>query len=228
MELVCATANADKAAEIACLLEDVAVLLPRPVGMGNVVEDAPDLEGNARLKARAVSRFAAAAAVADDTGLEVDALGGAPGVFSARYAGPDASYADNVDKLLSDLDGLPTARRRARFRTVAAVCWPDGAELMAEGCVEGWITDEPRGVGGFGYDTVFVPAADGVRTFAEMSASEKNLLSHRGSAFGALARLLVGLYGADGGIRTPTPFRALGPKPSASAEFRHVRRESPW
>ena len=190
MDLVCATTNTDKAAEIALLLEGVAVLLPRPAGVGDVVEDAPDLRGNALLKARAVSHFAHTAAVADDTGLEVDALGGAPGVFSARYAGPDASYADNVSKLLSELEGLPASERGASFRTVAAVCWPEGAELVAEGRVEGHIVTEPRGTGGFGYDMVFVPAIDGSRTFAEMSATEKNRISHRGRAFEALADAL--------------------------------------
>lgn len=190
LELVCASANPDKTAEIAALLDGVAVLLPRPGGVGEVEEDAPDLRGNALLKARAVSRFASAAAVADDTGLEVDALGGAPGVFSARYAGPGASYGDNVAKLLHELEGVEAAARSARFRTVAAVCWPDGAELVAEGRVEGWITAEPRGSGGFGYDSVFKPTGGDSRVFAELSPAGKNRLSHRGRAFRALADLL--------------------------------------
>ena len=189
MELVCASANPDKEEEMAAVLAGRAVLLPRPAGLGDVAEDAPDLEGNARLKARAVCRFAGAAAVADDTGLEVNALGGAPGVFSARYAGPEASYADNLARLLADLEGVGPPGRGARFRTVAVVCWPDGAELAAEGCVEGRIARKPRGSGGFGYDAVFVPDGGG-RTFAEMGADDKHAVSHRGRALRALARLL--------------------------------------
>ena len=191
LELVCATTNPDKASEMSSVLEGVAVLLPRPEKIGEIEEDAPDLRGNALLKSRTISRFADAAAVADDTGLEVEALGGAPGVHSARYAGPCASNEDNVNKLLHDLKDVKTVARGARFRTVIAVCWPDGRELVTEGCVEGRITTEPRGVGGFGYDSVFVPVVGGdSRTFAEMTATEKNRISHRGRALRALAGLL--------------------------------------
>ena len=190
IELVCATANPDKAAEMAAVLAGVAVLLPRPAALGEVVEDAPDLAGNALLKARAVSRFAGSAAVADDTGLEVDALGGAPGVYSARYAGVGATYADNTAKLLAELSGVRLADRTARFRTVAAVCRPGGGDLLAEGCVEGLIAKTPRGAGGFGYDPVFVPTEGDGRTFAEMSAADKHALSHRGRALRALLALL--------------------------------------
>jgi len=188
--LVCASANPDKVAEIAAVLEGIVELVPRPAGLGDVVEDAPDLEGNARLKARAVCDAAGAAAVADDTGLEVDALGGAPGVHSARYAGDDASYDDNVVKLLSELAGVAPAERTARFRTVAMVVWPDGRELAVEGVVEGVIIDTPSGDGGFGYDPVFAPTEAGGRTFAEMGA-EKHEISHRGRAFRALAAALA-------------------------------------
>ncbi len=186
IELVCASANPDKVAEMAAVLEGHAVLLPRPAGMGEVVEDAEDLEGNARLKALAVCRLAGAAALADDTGLEVDALGGAPGVYSARYAGPRASYEDNLTRLLADLRDVPPERRTARFRTVAMVCFPDGRELSAEGVVEGAISVEPRGKAGFGYDPVFAPAEAGGRTFAELGAAAKNALSHRSRALHAL------------------------------------------
>ena len=186
IELVCASANPDKVAEMAEVLAGRAVLLPRPPGMGDVIEDADDLEGNARLKARAVCEFAGAAALADDTGLEVDALGGAPGVYSARYAGPDASYADNLARLLADLQDLPEPQRTARFRTVAMVCFPDGRELSAEGVVEGAITTEPRGKSGFGYDPIFAPAETPGRTFAELPPSTKNALSHRSRALQAL------------------------------------------
>ena len=190
IELVCASANPDKVAEMAEVLAGHAVLLPRPEGMGEVAEDADDLTGNARLKARAVCRFAGAAALADDTGLEVDALGGAPGVHSARYAGPGASYADNLAHLMADMRAVPPEQRTARFRTVALVCFPDGAELAAEGVVEGVITVEPRGTGGFGYDPVFVPAEADGRTFAEMGPEAKNALSHRGRALRALLEVL--------------------------------------
>ena len=190
IELVCASANADKVAEMAEVLAGHAVLLPRPPGMGEVVEDAEDLEGNARLKALAVCRFAGAAALADDTGLEVDALGGAPGVRSARYAGPRASYEDNLNRLLADLHDIPPERRTARFRTVAMICFPDGRELSAEGIVEGTITTEPRGKAGFGYDPVFAPLEAEGRTFAELSPEAKNTQSHRAQALRALLKLL--------------------------------------
>ena len=192
IELVCASANPDKVAEMAEVLAGHAVLLPRPEGMGDVAEDADDLTGNARLKARAVCEFAGAPALADDTGLEVDALGGAPGVHSARYAGPDAGYADNLARLMADMQAVPPPQRTARFRSVVMVCFPDGTELAAEGVVEGVITVEPRGSGGFGYDPVFAPVEAGGRTFAEMGASAKNSLSHRARALRALLELLEG------------------------------------
>ncbi len=191
-QLVCASANPDKVAEIALVLDGLVDLLPRPEGLADVVEDAPDLEGNARLKAVAVCTAAGAAAVSDDTGLEVDALGGAPGVYSARYAGEDASYQDNVDKLLAELDrvGASTPEQRgARFRTAVMVVWPDGDELCVEGVVEGIIAAEPTGEGGFGYDPVFIPVERDGRTFAQM-ADEKHEISHRGRAFRALAAAL--------------------------------------
>ena len=190
IELVCASANPDKVAEMAEVLAGDAVLLPRPEGMGEVAEDADDLTGNARLKARAVCRFAGAAALADDTGLEVDALGGAPGVHSARYAGDGASYADNLARLMADMRNVVPGQRTARFRTVAMVCFPDGTELAAEGVVEGVITTEPRGAGGFGYDPVFAPAEADGRTFAEMGAAAKNAMSHRARALRALLETL--------------------------------------
>ena len=190
IELVCASANPDKVAEMVGVLEGRVLLVARPAAMGDVAEDADTLEGNALLKARAVCDFAGAAALADDTGLEVDALGGAPGVWSARYAGPNASYADNLARLLSEMRGVPAPRRTARFRTVAAVCWPDGASVVAEGVVEGAITTELRGTEGFGYDPVFASTeADGL-TFSEMGAAAKNAMSHRARALRALLELL--------------------------------------
>ena len=187
MRLVLATANPDKAREIADLLAGFEIV-PRPASVGDVDETADTLEGNARLKAAAVAAAAGEVAVADDTGLEVDALGGRPGVWAARYAGEDATYADNVVKLLSELDGVPPGEgRRARFRTVAMAAWPDGREVVAHGTVEGEISLEARGEGGFGYDPVFVPDGMGGRTFGEMSAEEKNAMSHRARAFRELA-----------------------------------------
>lgn len=203
IRLVCASANPDKAAEIEALLDGVVELVPRPAALGEVAEDADDLEGNARLKAAAVCAFAGAPAVADDTGLEVDALGGAPGVRTARYAGPGASYADNVERLLAEMRDVAPARRTARFRTVALVVWPDGAELSAAGAVEGLIASEPRGRGGFGYDPVFVPAEGDGRTFAEMSDAAKHAISHRGRAFRALAGALQECGRGDSNPHTP-------------------------
>jgi XTP/dITP diphosphohydrolase len=198
LRLVLASANPDKVEEIVSILSaSIEVdLLPRPADLPDVVEDGETLLDNARLKARALSAATGTAAVSDDTGLEVDALGGAPGVYSARYAGENATYADNVDKLLRALDALPDGggRRRARFRTVALASFPDGSELWAQGTVEGTIAVARRGENGFGYDPVFVPlgeeGGDG-RTFAEMRAAEKEALSHRGRAFRSLARALA-------------------------------------
>ena len=190
MKLVLATANPDKAAELAGLLEGFEVAL-RPTDLPDVEETADTLEGNARLKAAAVMEATGELAVADDTGLEVDALGGRPGVFASRYAGPDATYADNVAKLLAELAGVPAAERTARFRTVAVALFPDGREIIAEGVVDGTLTESPRGRGGFGYDPVFVPDGGEGRTFAEMSQAEKSAVSHRGRAVRALAGQLA-------------------------------------
>jgi XTP/dITP diphosphohydrolase len=156
-----------------------------------VDETGDTLEANARLKAVALVEATGEAAVADDTGLEVDALGGRPGVFAARYAGEDATYADNVAKLLEELDGVAPADRRARFRTVALAAWPDGREVVAHGVVEGHITLAARGARGFGYDPVFVPDDGDGRTFAEMTLAEKAAVSHRARAFAALCRQLA-------------------------------------
>lgn len=213
--LVLASANPDKAREIESVLSSAlpVTLRPRPASVGEVVEDGETLLDNARLKAEALVAATGEAAVADDTGLEVEALAGAPGVYSARYAGEDATYADNVAKLLRELDrveeearrgsgresaggepGVGVEARRARFRTVALAAFPDGSEVWAEGTVGGSIATSPRGTNGFGYDPVFVVDAseggDG-RTFAEMSGTEKDAVSHRGRAFRALAALLA-------------------------------------
>ena len=188
---VLATANPDKAAEISAVLGDRFDLVPRPVAVPDVEEDADTLEGNALLKARALCKATGDAALGDDTGLEVDALGGRPGVRSSRYAGEHATYADNVAKLLGEMDGVPRADRGARFRTVAVAVHPDGREVVAAGEVVGHISTEAAGEGGFGYDPVFVPAETGGRTLAQLTADEKNAISHRGRAFRALAELLA-------------------------------------
>jgi XTP/dITP diphosphohydrolase len=187
--LVCASANPDKVAEIAAVLGDAVVLLPRPADVPDVLEDADTLEGNARLKAVAICAATGLPAVADDTGLEVLALGGAPGVYAARYAGEGASYADNRRKLLAELGNA--VDRRANFRTVALVRWPDGSEVAVEGICPGAITVAEQGARGFGYDAVFAPDDGDGRTFAEMTDAEKNAVSHRGRAFANLLSALA-------------------------------------
>ncbi len=192
--MVLATANPDKAAEIVALVTDTVgdrvELIARPSTMGEVEETGDTLEDNARLKAMALVEATGLPAIADDTGLEVDALGGAPGVFSSRYSGEHASYDDNVAKLLDELAGAGASEpeaRRARFRTVAMACFPGGREVAAHGVVQGTIAAQRRGEGGFGYDPVFVPDGGDGRTYAEMSSAEKNARSHRARAFRALA-----------------------------------------
>ena len=192
---VLASANRDKALEIAAILGSVTgvTLVPRPDGVPDVEETGETLVDNARLKAVALVAATGIPAVADDTGLEVEALDGSPGVYSARFAGEGATYADNVARLMSELDRVgavtPDARR-ARFRSVAFVAWPDGSELWVEGEVTGVITPDPRGEGGFGYDSLFAPDGFDGRTFAEMTPDEKHSVSHRGRAFRALAERL--------------------------------------
>jgi XTP/dITP diphosphohydrolase len=193
MRVVLATANAGKAEEIAMALGSGVELVPRPDTVPEVVEDADTLEGNARLKAQALVDATGLPALADDTGLEVDALGGAPGVHSARFAGPDGEAAPNRRKLLAELErvgAIDPDQRRAAFRTVLVLRRPDGSELVAQGSVEGTIAPAMRGEGGFGYDSLFVPADGDGRTFAEMTLDEKNAVSHRGRALRRLAEML--------------------------------------
>lgn len=192
MQFVCASANPDKVAEMRAVLEPFGIeLTARPADVPDVVEDAPTLEGNARLKAVAVCEATGQPALADDTGLEVDALGGGPGVFTARFAGEDATYADNVRKLLDALADLRDPEERmARFRTVALARFPDGREVVAAGWVDGTITLDARGGHGFGYDPVFEPVEGEGRTFAELTSEEKNGISHRARALRTLAELL--------------------------------------
>ncbi len=182
-----ATRNAHKVSEIARLLEGSGVecaTLDAFPGAPEVAEDRPTIEGNAEKKALETARAVGAWALADDTGLEVEALGGAPGVISARWAGPGCSYADNCAKLLREMSGVPSARRAAALRTVMALASPDGLVARVEGRLDGRIGEAGRGAGGFGYDPVFV-LPDG-RTLAELSSDEKNALGHRGRALRAL------------------------------------------
>jgi XTP/dITP diphosphohydrolase len=190
LQLVCASANPDKVIEIAAILDGVVDLLPRPPGVPDVVEDADTLIGNARLKAAAICAAADLPAVSDDTGLFVEALGGAPGVYAARFAGPDATYADNRSKLLHALEG--SDNRRASFVSAVVVRWPDGREIAVEGVCRGTIADRELGDRGFGYDPIFVPDDGDGRSFSEMSDIEKNQISHRARALHALLEALQG------------------------------------
>ena len=187
--IVLASANLDKAKEIAEIIEQELggqiEVRPRPTSVGEVEETGSSLLENARIKALAVLVRTGLPALADDTGLEVKALGGAPGVYSARFAGPQASYVDNVEKLLAELREV--ADRRATFRTVAVLAFPDGSEIIAEGAVNGVIALERRGAGGFGYDPLFIPDGS-TKSYAEMTSAEKNALSHRAKALQELAR----------------------------------------
>jgi XTP/dITP diphosphohydrolase len=182
--LVVASKNPDKIAEIEEVLSETNLTgeIVRGLEWPDVEETGETLEENALLKARVVVEATGLPVLADDTGLEVAALDGAPGVHTARFAGIEARYEDNVAKLIDVLGGRTD--RAARFRTVVALAFPDGAEVIAEGSVEGVITEEPRGSRGFGYDPVF--AVDG-KTLSEMSLEEKNRLSHRARAIRALA-----------------------------------------
>ena len=222
---VLATTNPNKAREIReifAVCDPGIELVDRPPGVGEIEETEDTLLGNARLKARALVEATGLPAIAEDTGIEVEALAGAPGVRSARYAGEPSNEEANVDKVLAELGPrVGPEQRRARFVTVAVAMWPDGREASAEGTVEGWIAGERRGRGGFGYDPVFVPfEADG-RTFgelAEASPDAKNALSHRGRAFRALAS---GLAGNARGNLSPS---SLSPAPPAEP----TSRARPW
>ncbi len=193
MKRLCfASGNRHKVAEIA------AMLAPRGWAVEalplTVEEDAPTFAGNAEKKARAALAASGAPSLADDSGLEVDALGGEPGVRSARWAGEPCDDAANNRKLLRALDGVPDERRGARFRCALAFVDADGTVLRAEGTCEGRIGHAPRGSGGFGYDPLFIVDGDG-RTMAELAPDEKNRISHRARALGKLAEALARRYG---------------------------------
>jgi len=201
-ELVLASRNAGKARELSQLI-DLPDLRIRAVseffGPEFVVEETGEtFEENAWIKASAVCSGTGRLALADDSGLEVDALGGRPGVHSARFAGEAASDDDNNALLLRELAGVPSEERTARFRAVLVVAaWDNGRAVRvarSEGVLEGFIVHAPRGTGGFGYDCLFEPACSRGRTTAEMSASEKNAISHRGHAARALKSALVSWF----------------------------------
>jgi XTP/dITP diphosphohydrolase len=193
LRLVVASANPHKVAEMNELLgrELPGIeLVPRPDDIADVAEDADTLLGNARLKAAAISTATGEPAVADDTGLDVDALEGRPGVRTARYAGENATAAQNRSLLLAELAMVGAAsrtQRSARFRTVAIVVWPDGSEVYAEGVAAGHIAWNEQGSGGFGYDSLFAPDGFDGQTFAELGSAVKQQISHRAKAFTALA-----------------------------------------
>jgi XTP/dITP diphosphohydrolase len=196
LEVVIATKNEDKIPEIeavlAAQLPDLVVV--RGLDWADVEETGTTLEDNALLKAEAVVEATGRAAIADDTGLEVDALGGAPGVTTARFAGPDATYAENRAAMLAALADVED--RRARFRTAAAFLEPGGRRIIVSGELPGRISLDERGAGGFGYDSIF--ELDDGRTLAEVGEGEKNRISHRARALEALAtELRAAGYGAE-------------------------------
>ena len=189
MHFVLATFNRDKLRELSALLGLPGVALTALCdvpGARPPAETGATLVENALLKARAALAQTGEPAIADDTGLEVDALGGRPGVHAARYSGPGATYASNLAKLLEELRDIEPARRAARFRCACVACLPGGREIVGEGVLEGRIAGAPRGANGFGYDPAFEIAGLG-RTLAELTENEKNAISHRARAVRALA-----------------------------------------
>ncbi|HSK23691.1 MAG TPA: RdgB/HAM1 family non-canonical purine NTP pyrophosphatase [Egicoccus sp.] len=197
IRLVAATANVKKLAEIQAMLDhlDVDVVPMTELGVASPVEDGDTFEANALIKARACHAATGLPSVADDSGLEVDALDGAPGVYSARYAGEDADDAANNTKLIGALAGVPDERRTARFVSAVAFVTADGDEHVVRGTMEGRIVDQPAGEHGFGYDPHFVSEAAGDgRTNAQLSPDEKNALSHRGAAFDAILPVIEATF----------------------------------
>jgi XTP/dITP diphosphohydrolase len=197
MRIVCASANPHKVEELARLLPSWVELVARPTDVGDIDEDAPTLEGNAIIKAVEIANHASEWAIADDTGLEVDALNGAPGVRSARFAGEHATDAENRALLLAKLDGA--TNRSARFRTVVALVSSKGDIHFVGGEGAGTIAESERGDSGFGYDSLFIPTDGEGRTFAEMTGPEKDAVSHRGRALAQIPELLARIFGL------PTP-----------------------
>ena len=197
MRIVCASANPHKVEELARMLPSWVDLVARPSDIGDIDEDAPTLEGNAIIKAVEIANHASEWAIADDTGLEVEALNGAPGVRSARFAGEHATDAENRALLLAKLEGAQN--RSARFRTVVALVSSKGDIHFVGGECIGTIAESERGDSGFGYDSLFIPTDGDGRTFAEMSGAEKDAVSHRGRAIAQVPELLARIFGL------PTP-----------------------
>jgi len=196
--IVLATANPGKIRELRSLLPpNVEVVSAPALGIRLPPETGETFVENALLKARVAAQESGLIALADDSGLEVDALGGRPGVHSARYAGEHAVDAQNIARLLRELRDVPLSQRTARFRAVVAIVAPDGREAVVEGTVEGCIAEKPRGRGGFGYDPVFIPCGYD-RTFAEMTLEEKNRLSHRAQALQRAVPILLDWLGRTG------------------------------
>ncbi len=192
-QLVLATRNRDKIKEIRSILKQTGIKLRCAEDFEHfpeVEEDGTSLEENAAKKASQVARSLGLFAIADDSGLEVDWLEGAPGVFSARFAGQGATYEQNNQKLLELLKGMPVEKRTARFRCVIALASPQGKVWTVEGRCEGFIAEKPRGTQGFGYDPIFVVSSLG-KTFAELDPAEKNRVSHRARALEELKKLLA-------------------------------------
>lgn len=197
MKLIVASANRNKASEIVEILGEVEglQLISRPEGIPEPAEDGATLLDNARIKAHALLEATGISAVADDTGLEVESLGGAPGVHTARYAGKSATAEANISKLLGAMSNWEDPDQRvALWRTVVVVAMPDGTEFISEGVCEGRIALEPWGTNGFGYDPVFIPDEGDGRTFAEMSSGEKHQISHRGRALQLLSEQLYEVW----------------------------------
>ena len=193
MQLVLATNNQDKIKEIKFLLEDLPITILSKndfLEFPDVEETGKTLKENALLKAKTIADYCDMPALADDSGLEVDALNGAPGVYSSRYAGENVTYADNCRKLLLEMAGIPKERRTARFRCVIAIDWNDGTTQTTEGVAEGFITENSMGKGGFGYDPVFFYPPKNKR-FSEMTIEEKNIVSHRGIALQNMVGLMM-------------------------------------
>ena len=191
IDIVLATHNKDKQVELSKSLnsKDVNILFLEDFPeIDEIIEDGKTLKDNALIKAREVYKITGLPSISDDTGLEVDALNGDPGVFSARYAGENCSYSDNINKILKNMSKIPLDLRGAQFKTVMAFV-SEKMELVSEGSVKGLITKEVKGIGGFGYDPVFyIPEM--MKTFAEMTIEEKNGISHRGIATRNMIKLL--------------------------------------
>ncbi len=188
--VVLATRNPHKIEEIGRICRDWPVEWLTELDLPAVEETGSTYLENALLKAQEIARVTGEAALADDSGIEVDALGGAPGPRSARYAGEEATDEQNLRALMGAIAGVPAGGRTARYRAVAALSWPDGREVHAEATCDGLLETKPRGQGGFGYDPIFVPLGSD-RTMAELSPEEKDRISHRGRALRALRSILA-------------------------------------